>query len=179
MLSVRRFPPALAGLALLLAACAPPLDWREVRPRGAALTVLLPCKPERRSRQVVLADAPVQMEVLACTAEGTTWGLTSGDLGEARRVGPALAALRAARIANLDGRETEARAPQAAGSAGSAFDAQSLRLRVEGRRPDGQAVTEQSLLFARGTRVFHAVALGGAPSQDALDTFFGSLAQAP
>lgn len=176
MSAVRRLPPALAGLALLLAACAPPLDWREVRPQGAALTVLLPCKPERRSRQVVLADTPVQMEVLACNAEGTTWGLTSGDLGEARRVGPALAALRAARIANLDGRETEAHAPQAASSA---RDAQPLRLRVEGRRPDGQAVTEQSLLFARGTRVFHAVALGGAPSQDALDTFFGSLAEAP
>lgn len=172
MPALRRLAPAFAGLAFVLAACSPPLDWREARPEGTSLTVLLPCKPERRSRQVVLAQTPVQLEVLACTAEGTTWGLTSGDVGDARRIGPALAALRAARIANLDGRETDARAAQVQGAASEGAP---LRMRVEGRRPDGQAVVEHALMFARGTRVFQAVALGGEPSADALETFFGSL----
>lgn len=160
---------------MLLVACSPTLDWRQARPEGAALVVLLPCKPERRSREVVLGDAPAKLEVLACSADGTTWGLSTAELGDAGRVAAALAALRAARVANLEGRETEARAARIDGMSA---EPPPLRLRVEGRRPDGETVTEHSLLFARGTQVFHAVALGGRPSAEALETFFGSIVPA-
>lgn len=160
------------GFAALVMGCTPTLDWRQVRPENGAMALLLPCKPERRTRPVVLADVSVAVEVLACGAGGTTWGLTSADLGEAARVGPALAALRAARSINLEGRETEARVVAIAELASKPPP---LRLRVEGRMPDGQPVVEHSLLFARGSQVFHAAALGGAPSADALDTFFDSL----
>lgn len=172
MRAARYLPLLLASATLHITACAPPLNWREVKTDGGALSLLLPCKPERRTRQVVLAEAAASMEVLACDADGTTWGLTSADLGSVATVGAALAALRAARPKNLDGRETAAHEVRIGGLSRAA---QPLRLRVEGRKPNGEPVVEHSMLFARGSRIFHAVALGGAPSPDALETFFGSL----
>lgn len=120
----------------------------------------------------MLEDARVMVEVLACSAEGTTWGMTSFDVDGAARVAQALAVLRAARARNLDGRETEAREVRIGSMA---FEPPPLRLRFEGRKPDGQPVVEHALLFAHGSRVFHAAALGGAPSNDALETFFDSV----
>lgn len=154
-----------------LAACSPALDWREVRPAGDTLVALLPCKPERRVRELPLAGSPVAVEVLACTADGTTWGLTSADVGDASRVAPALAALREARARNLGGREAAVRPQPIKG-----LPQPGLRFAVQGVRPDGEAVVEESLLFAQGTRVFHAAALGGRPPAAALETFFDNLA---
>lgn len=159
-------PLAVTGL---LMSCSPTLDWRQARPEGAAVTLLLPCKPERRNRPVVLAGVSVPVEVLACSAGGTMWGITSADLGDPARVGPALDALRTARTTNLDGRETEARAVQMAKLQSEPLP---LRLRVEGRTPDGQPVVEHSILFAQGSRVFHLAALGGTPPAGALESFF-------
>ena len=45
--------------------------------------------------------------------------------------------------------------------------------------PDGRAVTEQVAVFAKGTRVFQAMALGDKLDAEAVDTFFGSLRLAP
>ncbi len=171
-----RILSCVAACGAALAACAPALDWREVRSSGDALVALLPCKPERRTRQVPLAGPPVALEQLSCHADGTTWALSSADVGDAARVAPALEALRAARARNLDGRETQARPAQVAGMTPQPL---ALRLRVDGRRPDGSALREESLQFARGTRVFQVAALGGTPSADALETFFGSLTLRP
>jgi hypothetical protein len=167
----RPFVGLLCGIALL-AACSPALDWREVRPGGSELVALLPCKPERAMRALELAGAPVQFELLACNAEGTTWAVGSADVGDAARVPAALEALRAARIANLVGRETASAPFQPRGSAPLAG---AKRFTVEGRRPDGAAVVEHSVVFAQGTRVFHAAALGASPQAPAVDSFFEGL----
>lgn len=166
----------VAGLSVLAGACAPALDWREVRPEAAGLVMLLPCKPEQRTRQLALAGRQVQMQVLGCTADGTTWGLSTADLVDPALVGPALAELRAARLLNLDGVET---AVQAAQVAGMTPQVQAVRSSITGKRPDGTPVADQSLLVARGTRVFHAAALGGQPSVQALETFFEGLKLQP
>jgi hypothetical protein len=165
-----------AALAAGVSACSPVLDWREARSGGDTLTALLPCKPERRERSVPLAGAPVMLEQLSCHAGGTTWAVTTADVGAAARVGPALEAQRAARAVNLQGRETAASPARVAGMTPQAL---ALRYSVDGRRPDGSALREESLQFARGTRVFHAAALGGAPPADALETFFDSLKLRP
>ena len=166
---------AVAGL--LFSACSPTLDWREVRPEGGYLTVLLPCKPERLSRDLVLGEGPPRrIELLACTAGGTTWGITSAVVeGDADRQA-ALRALRAARLRNLEGRELELaplRMP------GIAPDPDALRLTVVGRHPDGSEIVERAALFAHGGRVFHAAVLGGEPTAMALETFFEGLKAQP
>ncbi len=168
--SPRRVLPLLA--LAFASACAPALDWREVRPEGAVLVAWLPCKPERHVRRMALGAAPVDVELLACSADGSTWGLASAAVADPREQAAALQALRAARTSNLDGSESGV-APLAL--PGIAPGPQALRFTVTGRRPDGTPVVEHAAVFAHGGRVFHAAVLGGAPSSQALETFFDNL----
>jgi len=55
----------------------------------------------------------------------------------------------------------------------------SRRLVIEGRRPDGQAVTMQLAVFAHGTRVYQATVLGAQLPEGAADTYIGALRVAP
>ena len=77
-----RFPSLAGLLALAIAACAPALDWRLVRPEDGAIEALFPCKPGSHVRTVTLAGAQVRMSMYACTAAGHTYALTFADLGD-------------------------------------------------------------------------------------------------
>lgn len=167
---VGRFAAAVGTLAVC--ACSPVHDWREVRLADGALVALFPCKPARLVRTVELAGAPVALELVSCSAGSTTWSVASGDVGNPARVGPALAALHDARVANLAGRET---ARSQVVPAGATPHMQSMRFTVQGQRPDGEPVTEVSLVFARDNRVFHAGALGAGTPREALETWTDSL----
>lgn len=59
---------AASLLLLLLAACNPVFNWREVRPDNTALTLLLPCKPDKAQRSVPLGGRPTELAMLACDA---------------------------------------------------------------------------------------------------------------
>ena len=164
----------LAGLlpVLGLAACAPTLDWREVRPEGSGAVALFPCKPDSQARTVTLAGAPVRLTLLACKAGDITWALAHADLADPARVGAALAELRAAAAANLGAvapRELPLKLD------GATPNPASGRVELSGRLPDGAPVQEQQALFAKGTRVFQATALGERLGAETLEPFFGGL----
>ncbi|MBP6901968.1 MAG: hypothetical protein KBC73_17865 [Burkholderiaceae bacterium] len=155
----------LAGLlAGLSAACAPALDWRELRPPGWGIAASLPCRPATQQRSVELAGAPVALALWACDADGHVFALASADLADPARVAPALQALgEAARLnlaARVDG-DAPAQVP------GMTPQAAARLWRLSGRRPDGQPLREQVLVFAHGTRVFQ-VTLIGPRADDAL-----------
>lgn len=161
----------LAGL--WLAGCSPSLNWRDVRPEGADLLALFPCKPSGPTRSVPLAGAPVKLTVLACDADGMTFGLSHADMAEAAKVQPALQALAAGTAANLGVGALPAPRPLAV--PGTAPADQGARYELTGRQPDGQPLKAHMLLFHRGTLVYQATVLGNRVAPEAVDTFFGSL----
>ncbi|MBE0548915.1 MAG: hypothetical protein IH627_14965, partial [Rubrivivax sp.] len=57
----------VCAAAFLLAACSPTLDWRDVRPAGSGVTLLMPCKPVVQERSLPLAGAPVRLSLQACS----------------------------------------------------------------------------------------------------------------
>lgn len=156
----------------MLAACAPALDWRDVRAADGLVKAQLPCKPITHTRKVMLAGQLVNLSLQACGAGGQTWALAWVDISDPVRVGAALRELREAAAANI-GAQTSVSLPLIV--PGATPHADSTRLRLEGRRADGQAVREQIALFARGTLVVQATALGAELPDDAADTFFASL----
>jgi hypothetical protein len=163
-------------VAALVQACAPALDWRELRPAGSGLTVLFPCKPASHARQVRLGPVAVHLELHACTAGGSTWAVAFADMQDPARVGPALTALRAAAADNLSAAPAQVLMLKVEGATPNPA---SQRLQFQGRLPDGRAVTEQVAVFAKGTRVFQAVALSDKLDAEAADSFFGSLRFGP
>jgi hypothetical protein len=169
---MRRNLGLAAGAAVLLLACAPALDWRELRLADGALRVLLPCKPASHARRVMLGTDAVRLEMHVCTAGGITWAVAFADMQDPARVGPGLTALRAAAAHNLSATPAQ---PLPLKIEGATPNPASERVQFQGRMPDGRTVSEQVAVFARGTRVFQAVALGERLDPEAVDGFFDSL----
>ena len=77
-----RFPRGrpVAALLAALAACAPPFDWRDVRPEGSGVTMLFPCRPDRHERAVRIAGSELRMQMHSCTAAGATFRGTAAQV---------------------------------------------------------------------------------------------------
>ena len=165
-----------AWLAVGLTACAPALDWREVRPGVAEAVALFPCKPAAHAREVRLADQQVKLTLHACQASEATWGLAWADVGDPARVGEALRGLQTSVRANLGNAVAQSRPFEVKGQTPQALAG---RWNLQGRYPDGQLVQGQVAVFSRGTVVFQATALGVAPASEAADTFYAGLRFAP
>jgi hypothetical protein len=161
---------------MVLAACAPVLDWRDLRPEGSSLHLQMPCKASGQSRDLPLAGARVNLALYACAAGEQTWGLGLADVADPARVGPALVELAAAAASNLGATPAEALPLQVPGATPNAA---SGRKRLQGRLPDGKAVQMQVAVFSHGTQVFQATVLGERVSEEAARTFFASLRFGP
>ena len=167
-----RAVPAVLALACVLA-CTPVLDWRDVRPPGAGLVALFPCKPAGHARRIVLADTPVEMTIYACSAGGATYAVGFADLGHPAQVGRALSALAEASARNIGSALAADTAPVSV--PGMTPNPQAQRLSLTGRLADGRPVQEQVAVFSRGTRVYQATIVGVQLRADAVDVFFGAL----
>ena len=132
----------------------------------------LPCRPADVARQVALAGAPVEWRLLACSADGHTFAIASADMADPARVDPALQALGAAALANIQGRID---AEQPAAVPGMTPYPAARRWRVTGRMTDGAAVHEQVLVFAHGLRVFQATVVGPRADDALAKPFFDSI----
>ena len=165
------------GLCLFLAGCSPALNWRDWRPAGSGLNLLMPCKPIPQVRSVQLAGQAVRLALHACSAGGQTWALAFADVGDPTRVGPALADLRNSAAANVGAALPERRAPWVV--PGATPHEGSQRWALAGRLPDGQPIREEVAVFVRGTVVFQATVLGTELPPEGVATFFESLRVPP
>jgi hypothetical protein len=154
-------------------ACTPTLDWREVRPSGSGVQLMLPCKPASHARAVTLAGAQVEMSLYACSAGKATYALVFADMADPARVTPALAELVRAAGSHLQPtappRSTPILVP------GMTPNDQAARWELAGRLPDGRTLQEHAAFFAYGTRVYQATMVGERLDAEALETFFGAL----
>lgn len=180
---------ASAALVLGLAACSPALNWRSVAVTEAALQVTLPCKPELAVRTVELAGAPLALSLLSCDADGATFAVSYATLTDPSRTGAALEHWRAATLARLGVAVSPVSGPAAGASAptemqpfvpaGALALPQAVRTTVQGKRPDGSAVTAHAVWFARAmgseVRAYHAVVFADKARPAVADTFFGGL----
>jgi hypothetical protein len=158
--------------AAIACACAPALDWRRVRFAGIELEAQFPCRPAGLARDVLLSGKRVQMEMHGCAADGSTYAVGAIALDDVREVAAVLDALKAAAAQNL---QTTVGAGEGFAVPGMTPNPQAGRLALNGHRPDGTAVVEHLLVFARGTQVYQASVLGGDPTEEAVLQFFSGM----
>ena len=98
----------ISAILTPLLACTPALDWREVRFEGALeasdaspLTALLPCKPDRATREQTVGGERVSLSMMGCPAAGATFTLSRMVLKTPAKAPQVLAAWQAATLANL------------------------------------------------------------------------------
>ncbi len=164
-----------AGLILACAnvACAPTLDWREVRPESSGLVALFPCKPAGNTRQLRIVGVTVEMSLFSCSAGGATYAVAFADIGQPQLIGQALDELAAAAARNIGAMGSHAIAPSHI--EGMTPNPHTGRQAFAGQLGDGRRVEEQVAVFSRGMRVFQATMVGEKLDVQAVETFFGAL----
>ncbi|MDP3605606.1 MAG: hypothetical protein Q8R59_07675 [Polaromonas sp.] len=177
-LQVRR-PVWLAGAVLVLAACNPTFNWREVRPDNTALSLLLPCKPDKAEKTVPLGGQPVSLRMLGCDAGDATFAVAVADIGDVSRAEAVLAQWQALTLANMKagpaGTGPGATQVTPFRPAGMAGGAPALMVKSSGQRADGQAVAGQAAYFSRGSQLFQVVLYAGVINAEVAETYFSSL----
>jgi hypothetical protein len=162
------------GLLLVLA-CSPTFNWREVRADSGtqSLSLLLPCKPDRAEKMVPLGGQPTPMSMIGCEAGSATFAVAVADLGEASQVAAVLAQWQTLTLGNMkaDAASVSSRPLKVAGASGEPAPVLVL---AQGQRADGSMVQGQAAYFHSGRKVVQAVMYAPKIAPDAAETFFGS-----
>lgn len=156
--NIDRIPRVAFNLAvtLLCCACAPALDWRSMTLAGTPLQVSFPCRPSAMARDLVVVNTPLRWTLTACDASSMTFAVAWADVPDPTRTTAVLQTLARQAGENL---RAMPQAAQAASVPGMTPNAASLWVQLQGRSPDGSAVSQQVLLFTHGLRVYQASVL--------------------
>jgi hypothetical protein len=157
----------------MLPACSPALNWREVRPEGTRLALLLPCKPDKAEKMVPLGGPATTLRMLGCDAGGATFAVAVADMGDVAKVAPVLAQWQSLTLANMKAVAAPQVSPLKLPSA-AALPPASL-VKAEGQGPDGKPVSGQAAYFAQGAQVFQVVMYSPRIAPEVAETFFSSL----
>ena len=188
------FAASATTLLLLLPACSPALNWRDVRPEGTALVLLLPCKPDKAEKPVPLGGKPTTLKMLGCNAAGATFAVAVADIGDAATGAPILAQWQALTLANMKAPPLEGAAgagavvvaaSAAAGNQptqvaalklpGAASQPPPVLIKARGQRADGTAAAGHAAYFAQGSQLFQVVLYADKIAPEVSETFFSSI----
>ena len=170
--AARPLPRLVAALLIataMLAACSPTLNWREVRPEGTRLALLLPCKPDKAQKTVPLGGPATPLSMLGCDAGGATFAVAVAQLDDASQAVPVLAQWQNLTLANMKAGPARVSPLKLPG----AVDARLVT--AQGRRADGTAVSGQAAYFAQGGQAFQVVLYADRITPEVAETFFSSL----
>ncbi len=183
--SLRRNAGIVAA-TVLLAACSPKFDWREVRSADGGFVVHLPDKPQTVARAIDFDGDRIEMTMTSTGVGPTMFAVGVARLpaqatADAAAVGRTVAFFRDALVRNIGGQVTAARpAPLAATGGRTLRAAESVA--AQGRiGADGRAAQLAVRFYVADDRLYQVVALGaeGELSDDVLETFFSSFRLLP
>ncbi|WP_457422336.1 hypothetical protein [Roseateles sp. P5_E7] len=143
-------------MLVLLAACQPALNWREVRPEQSNAVALFPCKPEVEQRP--------GMGLAQCETAGMRFALSWADAPDPSQAGAALKAMALALAAKV-GQPLSVAQP----------------LQVPGMTPLPEAAqyrlagAARLAVFSHGGRVYQALMTAPRDDAAAWDSFLGGL----
>jgi hypothetical protein len=153
----------------VLTACSPALNWREVRPEGTRLALLLPCKPDKAEKTVPLGGPATPLSMLGCDAGDATFAVAVAQLGDAAQAAPVLAQWQSLTLANMKAGPAQVSLLKVPGAPSAVL------VKAQGQRADGTPVSGQAAYFAQGAQVFQVVLYSARISPEVADTFFSSL----
>jgi hypothetical protein len=160
------------AVALSQAGCSPAFNWREVRPDDTALSLLLPCKPDKAQQTVPMGGQPTALTLMGCDAGGAAFAVAVADLGQAAAVPAVLSQWQAAALAGIRAGSSTTTPWTVPGALAAPSPAM---VRGLGQRPDGSVVNSHALYFAHGTQVFQVVMLASTVTPEAAEMFFSSV----
>lgn len=163
----------MGWLLVCLQACAPALNWREVRFEQSSLAGWLPCKPDRAQRDVNLNGHIAPLRLMGCEAEGMDFTLAQLDLPAGMTASQMQPAWQAANLVSVQAVGEVPSQPWTL--TGAAPDMTPRRALAQG----GQGLTARWAWFAYDGRLYQAAvyapAKQSAKAELALDTLLSGL----
>ncbi|GAB3541370.1 hypothetical protein GCM10027343_11650 [Noviherbaspirillum agri] len=160
----------LAG-ALLLSACSPKYDWREVRGSDAPYVVVLPAKPVSHTRNINLDGVQVNMTMTAAEVNGVTFAVGVVELPDAMQAQKAVLSMKTALVRNIGGTIRQEKSSTLNGVPVAEVDASG-----PAARSTDQPRRMLARFIAQGSHAYQLIVVGSenAVEQDAADVFFTS-----
>lgn len=158
--------------ALLLGACSPTWNWREFRPQGTVVRLMLPCKPDLAQRQVVLGGHTLKMSLLSCKAGDATFALAWADLPSPAEVPQVMTQWTDATLGNVEG---VAGPVSAFPVKGGNLLPQAVRASKSGKQSGGGELSFNGAWFSLGRSIFQASVHGAPQTPEVLDTYFSGI----
>ncbi len=162
----------LVPLLILLQACSPSLNWREVRLGGGELKAVLPCKPDQAQRRQSLAGYEIELAMLGCEAGGALYAISVAELGTPAQAQQVQAQWQTNLLATL---QAQGASRQVYAIRGANAQPEALQLQASGRTADGRALTVQAVWFMRGTRLYHAAVYAERLTAEMSEPFFSGM----
>lgn len=169
-------PLRQTGAALVLAAlsaCNPVLNWREVTVER--LKVLLPCKPDRAQRPVALDESMVNLDMAGCEAGEALFAVSHARVPDGASADKVLEAWQRATLGNMQvqkGADVLLAYRAAQGRVGASTIHLSVPLKVDGRKPTGEAVNAELVWFRAGADIYHLALYGDVIRPEMAEPFF-------
>jgi hypothetical protein len=170
--------PALAVAPVLLGACSPTYNWREVRAEDGGCLVLMPARPSKQTRAIELAGLRVDMAMQGAQAADTAFSVATvalpDDADETRQ--RALEAMRVGMVRNIAGDERSVRALEVpvVDTLGLAVGTVAgVEVEAVGRMRDKEA-TLIARFVAAGPKAWQCVVLGTHVEREPAATFLQS-----
>lgn len=167
----------IASVVAVTAACTPVFNWRDAGVGDSGLVVLLPCKPDRATRDVVLGDDDVALRMAGCEAGGATFTIAYAVARDATQATAWMSAWRTTMASKL---ETQAPVETPVDVRGAATSPAAIQLLAEGSDASGSKTPAKIWWFAQTAAtgqvmVYQAMVLGQPSEAEASTTFFESL----
>ncbi len=89
---------------VLLSACSPKYDWREVRGSASPFTATMPGKPSEYTRPVQLDQLKTNMTMMGTKVEGATFAIGVAEAPDAAKAQIAINMMKLALVKNIDGK---------------------------------------------------------------------------
>jgi hypothetical protein len=145
--------------ALALGACYADLDWREFASPEGGFTVMLPSKPARDSRELVLAGVKTTMHMVAAHAPEMAFGVGYADLPPGTEPARVIDEGRTALLKNIGGRVTAERRLES--PPGVEFEAEGAA--------EGNPMRLVARVLVAGNRYYQVVLVARAARADEVD----------
>jgi len=161
-------------------ACSPVFNWREVGLGDSGLAALLPCKPDRATRNVVFDGDDVTLQMAGCEAGGATFTLAYTVAHDAAQATAWLAIWKSTMEKKL---QASAPAATTMEMRGAASIPAAIQLAVERNASTGSKTSAKIWWFAQTVNpgrsgdviLYQAMVLGQPDEPNAIATFFESL----
>lgn len=161
-------------VSVVLLACSPALNWRDVR--MGSLTALLPCKPAKAQRDVQLGKRFVPMELQACQTQNTQFAMSHIALQSPEQANEVVADWRAATLTNMRGTDVLEQPYPVKGLPSQAW---AVQVAAQGIDANGSPVQAKLAWLVSGAHVYHLAVYGPKLTDDVTQPVFSDLRVSP